>query len=72
MRDKMKRENILKNTVFQIIIENRIQKKKPKLRDVLAFCKSRSYDVNFIIDRITLLYSDDKDKLKHNEEDKKF
>lgn len=39
--DTLKRENIMKNFVMRRLVEIRIQKKKPKLSDVLKLMKQR-------------------------------
>ena len=70
---RKERENILKNVVFSIIIEIRLEKKKPKLPDILKVFQGKNSpeDKELIIQKLKLLYSgstalvDEKEDMKY-------
>ena len=51
---KLDREKILKNVVFQIILELRVKKRRPKLGQVLQFFKGK--DKDHVAERLDVLF----------------
>ena len=69
-KDKLNRQNVLKNIAYQIIIERRFSKRRNQLKDLLKKLNKAGVDKKKFVDKLVLIHG--KSKKIVSEDDLKY